>query len=687
MYRTTAHLALLLLLVLAFASPAFAHGGQYRGPGGHVPPGLKEPGDPTPPPPPPPGSPPTTGEPTTPSAPGAPPQPTDPGTPTPPSTTPGDTPTPQGRRPGANSLGMDSWMFWYEYNKSQLQNLKKSIYADYDTDSPWTSMGSGGHTTRSGRSQATRALTHSTIIPAMRWAMEMKNSDHQDTQSAAYIALAKITNDPSDIERIQAGIESKNYITRESSALALGLLRRARQSDQFDAITLDKVRTFLFQVFENDKHIARTRAFAALALGLLADQPTGSERYAGGHATTARLFELLQRSYKHPDLRVGLLVGISMQSPETVTEEQRKLLRVCAGVGRIKNDEARRNVRQFAALALGRLSHRGEDVLFLQRLLTQRRNANANVQRSVAIALGEVGSRVSAEDRVGIANTLIDALRKKRLRDASAKNFAIISLSYLVAADVREDRTNVMGSTKVKDMLIDFTENGSTSTRPYGALALGLICRAIGDETDVDFYGEFQAEARDILRAGLLGRKMGTRERAGFAVALGIALDDRSIKDLAEIVGNEKLDQELRGYAALAIGHIGIPQQDALTTLRKSLRQRTSEALRRSTATALGMLKDRKAVDLLLEELRLARTMSAKGQVVVALARIGDERAIEPLVKLLKNADEHDMTRALACAGLGIVGDLEWVPSLSLLSNDINYRAAGDAINEALSIL
>lgn len=686
MIRISAVVALVLLLVLAFTPIAFAHGGQYRGPGGAVPPQQREPGDPTPAPPPPPSGPPVT--PTGPTTGGGgPPQPTNPGDPTTPApSTPSD-PSTQPRTRGKQTIGMDSWMFWYEFNKALLQNLKRSIYADPETDSPLVSMGEGGHTTRSGSTQMTRSKVERLLVPALRWAMDPKNAGHQDTESAAYIALAKVTNDPADIERIQKGITSKNYITRESTALALGLLRRERPSDQFDATTLDRVRTFLFEVFEDDKQLARTRGFAALALGLLGDQPSGSTRYAGATTTTQRLFELLRRSYEHPDLHVALLVGISLQGPDTLGDTEREVLRTCASRGRLHKNDVQAYVSQFAALAIGRLSGRGEDVLFLQRLLTQRRGSSANVRRSAAIALGEVGTRVSAEERLRIAQTLMDALRRKKLRDASARNFAIMSLSYLVQADVRAGRTDVMGGTKVGDVLIEIAENGSNGTRPYGAMALGLMCRAIGDEVSIDLYGEYQARARTVLRDGLGGSKNDTRERAAFAVALGLAHDEQSIGDLTTIVSNPKLDQQLRGYAALALGHIGIKARPTLDALRKALRMRTSDALRRSTATALGMLKDRQAVDLLLEELRLARTMAAKGQIVVALARIGDERAVEPLIGLLKKKSEHDLTRALACAGLGIVGDLEWLPSLSLLSDDINYRAAGDVIREALSIL
>ena len=244
-----------------------------------------------------------------------------------------------------------------------------------------------------------------------------------------------------------------------------------------------------------------------------------------------------------------------------------------------------------------------------------------------------------------------------------------------------------MSSARVPEELLQLAEKGRRTQRSYGALALGLICRAIGSEVSIDIYGEFQERARAVLRAGLASKGGAPRGRAAFAIALGLARDEPSVRPLAELVADTKLDRELRGYAAVALGHIGIATPTVLEPVRRALRSRTAETLRRAAATALGMLRDHTAVPLLLEELHMARTQAAKGQSVVALARVGDERAIEPLVTLLRDEQEQALTRALACAGLGIVGDLEWLPSLSLLYEDINYRASGPMIAEVLSIL
>jgi HEAT repeat protein len=245
----------------------------------------------------------------------------------------------------------------------------------------------------------------------------------------------------------------------------------------------------------------------------------------------------------------------------------------------------------------------------------------------------------------------------------------------------------VLGETEAGAYLLGLAEDGRPGARPYGALALGLIARAIGDSADVDVLGAYRVQARAALRGGLRSRGLDGRGRAAFAVALGLARDEGSIEALLDIVKDTKADPELRGYAAIGLGHMGNNTLRVLAPIRTVLRKRSSEQLRRATAAALGMLRDRGAVPLLLDELRKARSQSAKGEVVVALAKVGDERAVEPLAALLRNPREQDLTRALACAGLGIVGDLEWMPSLSRLSRHLNYRAVGSLMNEALSIL
>jgi HEAT repeat protein len=696
MKRLLASAVLVAAGFVALAGDLWAHGGQFRGPGGSVPPSMREPTDPTPPPPPPPpsGVPPTTPPPTTPGAgPTPPPPPTTPQPTTPPPTT-GDL----GSGPGAGKkspLSYESWLFWYENNKEDIERLKDMIYSRMTTENPLGQLGgqreAGGQA--SGATQATATKVKSDIIPAMIWAMDPKHAGHQDVESAAYIALAKITADPQHIEKITNGLsleqgKKRDQITMESAALALGLLRRADPAKQFAATELDKVRTTLFEAIENEKHGTGTRAFAAMALGLLGDQPTGSGDYAGDvdaarKATTARLWDLAQRKWTDENIPVALLLGMGLQPKNSVTEDMQAKLAECTLKGKLGSTEVSDLVRSYAALQLGRVGSPAS-IPPLKTALTAR-TVDKQTQRSVAIALGLLGRLVPVDSRLELAKVLKEGVEKNS--DNSVRNFGLISLAYLVNKDIEEGRTDVVEQAKVGEYLLQQAKDGNFMQRPFGALALGLVGRRIDDTNTIKFYEEFKQNALLALREGLESQKMDKRSRAGFATALGIIKDSVSRKNLVKLVGDDKEDKELRGYSAIALGLIGQLSEDVKKALYTALGERSSEDMRQQMATALGLLQDPGAVNELLKALKDAESQNLKGQIVLALAKIGDARAVEPMVKMLQDTKEGDLTRALACAGLGVVGDLESLPSLARMSKDINYRSSIFYVNEYLSIL
>ena len=59
--------------------------------------------------------------------------------------------------------------------------------------------------------------------------------------------------------------------------------------------------------------------------------------------------------------------------------------------------------------------------------------------------------------------------------------------------------------------------------------------------------------------------------------------------------------------------------------------------MRQQVATALGLLEDPGALNELLKALKEAASQNLKGQIVLAIARIGDARAVDPMVTLLKD--------------------------------------------------
>ena len=682
---------------LFFASDAWAHGGQFRGPGDSVPPGLREPSDPTPPPPPPPSGPPPSPTPITPTpTPNQPSQPTTPSGTPPPTTTP-DTPTQGGRR--ATPASFEDWTFWYHNNNDDIENLKWALYHKLSSDNPLFQSGRDTSGARGAEMRRTQKKVQELVVDALLWAMDPKNSGHQDTESASYIALAKVARDPVHIPRVMAGLDlekKRDQIVQESAALALGLLRRAEKEDQFTARELDKVRDYLFTVFENDKYQARVRGFAAIAIGLLGDQPTGSGEYAGdvdaaAKATTVRLFELLNSKYSNQDLYVGIMMAIGLQPNTSVTEEQREILAECALKGRLGRASASDLARAYAALALGRIGS-ANDIRTLESILNARRNVDPNTRRSAAIGLGLLGRLVSGDDRVQVAQVLLRSIDKTK--DNSTKNFAIVSLAYLLLEDIKTNSTDVIGNTTADEYLIETATKGSYLHKGFGALSLGLVLREITDELDVEAYQKFREEAITILRGGVGSKRMDKKTQAAFCTALGVAKDLKSREPMRLILADKNGDKMLRGYAALGLGLIGQSTPEVAKTIADAMRERSSDELRRQTATALGLLGNptiqgtgKDAVEILIDELKDAKSQSHKGQVVLALARVGDHRALDALVDLMKNQGEQDLTRALACAGLGLIGDLELIPSLARGSKDVNYRASTDIINEFLSIL
>jgi len=693
-------------LAMIVAPTAFAHGGQYPTPGGSVPPGLREPTDPTPPPPPPPptGQPPTT--PDTPGAPPAGPVTTPPPGATPPPNTAGDDPAkPRGNKP---QLSYDQWIFWWNYNSDEILQIKDSIYKL--RVSPGSGLGMMGDSSgaKNDATRATEKEVKETLIPALRWAMDPANSKYPDTESASYIALAKVTDDPTDIAQIRKAIADAqgkrpkgiSQLVHESAVFALGMIRRTDAARQFDAKELDRVRDFLFECFDNAEFQMRSRAFAMIALGLLGDQPTtrgipvtadkGGLMYAPADtalesSTSQRIFDRLSEKYPSDDYYVSALLALSMQAPDTIKPEMLDVLKECALKGKLGKENASDLVSSYAALALGRVGSARE----IQPLATAMKikGTGINVKRSAAISLGKLGQRVDGVERANLAVELWRTM--EAVKEGSTRNFGIMSLAYLLVADVKQDRTDVISAKAVKiaDELLKIAKDGRYNERPYGALAVGLVCRAIGDRPTIEAYAKFRVDAMDILHAGLTDTKMDKRAQGAFAIALGMMKDDGFKKPLVDILADRQADSELRGYCAVSLGMMRAASPDVLKALREALKERSSEELRLQCAIGLGLLGQSDAVQILLKELEEADTQNVQGQVVIALAKIGDARAVKPLVDLLKNQQKPDPTRAIACAGLGLIGDLEFIPSLSRISKDINYRASSDPINEVLSFL
>lgn len=668
---------------LALAPDALAHGGQFKAPGGAVDPGQRAPEDPTPPPPPPPSGPPTTPSPSDPGKP-APTGPTTPPptAPPPPTTGPGDLGGTQ--RGKAAGLSYDQWVFWYAYNNAELENLKDALYSKISSDNPLAVMGSSG-SNQGSETHDVRTKIASHLIPAMMWARDPKNARYNDVESAAYIGLAKMTKDPTHIDLLREGLDKKgDQIIIESAALSLGLLRRAKPEEQFAGSDLDRVRSTLFEVLEDEEYKIRERCFAAFALGLLGDQPSGRAGAPRGAEHTARLFAHLDREVPSDEITVAVLTAIGLQDAGTLVDDQREVLRDLVTRGRLASKSAPDHVCAEAARALGQVGV-DSDVRLLVRALTSRRSGTLTAA-SAAIALGRLAPLLDSEGRVDVAKELINAVQK--LRSGSTTGFALVSLARIAVADLQAGSTAVLGSTKLPKLLLGTAVDGRVLERPYGALALGLIAEEIGETPRTEAEGDFRHDAVRVLREGAMSKRLSAHDQAAYAIALGIARDQASVPLLVEVLEDRRGDAEKQGYAAIALGLVAEGGSvEGRKLVRGLLVETHDEELKVQCATALGLLRDREALPALLMGLKDADTQSLKGQLALAIARLGDGRAIPPLIQVMQDRGEKDLTRAIVTAALGVIGDLEWIPSLHRITQDINYLYMNDSRREIVSIL
>jgi len=146
-------------------------------------------------------------------------------------------------------------------------------------------------------------------------------------QTDDLVSLAKVADEHWHVHLILRYLQQKNgaAVTRESAALAVGLLRRSGESQKFGAKTVDLCRSHLNAAVADDKASDRVRSFSALSLGMLADQPYGGGALAAnGRLVTRVLWRHLETKHAGEDLPVALLTALGMQPPKGVPDGVRE---------------------------------------------------------------------------------------------------------------------------------------------------------------------------------------------------------------------------------------------------------------------------------------------------------------------------------------------------------------------------
>ena len=673
----------MLLAIPVAGKSAFAHGGQYRGPAGEVPPDSRQPEDP---PPPESGG----GTPTPPDGGGGTPTPPDGGgggTPTPPDG--GGTPSPDGggggtvpqppqgggggtktpgKMPAKKGPSYESWLFWWNYNKDEIINLKKNLRSGFANSSSGIGVmgGTDGAENASEFQNVTAKKIEQVVVPLLeQYARDTKCNF--DIQASGVIGLAKVGRKdaiPLLMEIGRNGQGQYHNVVEETACLALGIMQD--RSPQ--------VRQYLLERASDQTAKARTRSFAMFALGLLGEPDAASGAYADAFQALKSIAARTNEASR--DVTCSAFVAIGLLGDRAAVPELLQWLNE-EKVGQNKLPDLQLS---FVAAALGKIGQPGlsgpASREVVDALREQLKKKNRMTRYSSVIALGQVAPQADEKIQKECVSMLTDVIKSdgKATSDSQTVNFALASLGRIAGAasapqSVRDQAIKTIGNS---------FQDGKTQTKSFAALALGVA----GMNMNPAVKGPLAEEIRNHL----VKASGDVDTRGAYVVALGLLKDIQSAKILQDLLQQQGLDSQLRGISALALGLMG--DKGAIEPIRKVLKEKSDQKLRVDAAVALGLLQDTEAVKTLIEILQEPKSSQfVLGSVAQALGQIGDDRAVDPLATILKDEQYPDLTRALAAVALGQIGDKTDVPVLARLSKDVNYRAYFNSIGEVLTIL
>jgi HEAT repeat protein len=521
------------------------------------------------------------------------------------------------------------------------------------------------------------------ITPFLMRLLGAEDRLHGELRSAAVIALAKVATEASAAEVIFQHAESAAHtaLTRESAALAIGLLRRDDPARQFAPGQLDGWRTRLFRLIDDGQAPTRTRAFAAFSLGLLSDQPYATPFTKQGRMVVRDIWKRLEIRHASDDIPVALLTALGLQPeggvPDGIKDSLKNLVLGRRCHGRKFEDRA----RAHALTALVRLGGAREKGLLLR--LLPLRSTPREVREAAWLAIADHAARFDSTTREEALAALLAS--ESRARSPLARGLLHVALARLFAADLHAGDVRWLAKGDLVSRLLRAPEAGNVTDRGWGALGLGLVCHEL--TPDLRPVAEFLNRARTTLARTLEGGRGSDEVQAAFAVAAGIGQARQVSPTLANILGDRRRTPELRGHAAVSLALFGASRPHILKSLRVALWDRRDPELGSQAALALSILGSDGEGPRLIREFEKTKTERGMAQLALSLGQFGDLAAVEALMKVAEDKGRMSLGRAMAITAIGLLADPAPRPSLSLLSDGVCHTALTSSLHEALTIL
>lgn len=221
-------------------------------------------------------------------------------------------------------------------------------------------------------------------------------------------------------------------------------------------------------------------------------------------------------------------------------------------------------------------------------------------------------------------------------KNFDVKNTAALALGILGEESIVENLKSIM--------LGEGAKKAQMIPRAYAALALGYI--------------KSQDSINALKEALTTNKKIHHEIKCSALLSLGNIGDPELISFIGKILLNNRNKDEIRIYAALALGRI----QDisALKYLKRATKDMRS-SVRASVAIALGLINSPKVKNDLVN-LTLDKSSDVRAFATLALAKLGDKSTYKTVSKVANKADF--MSEGVGVLALGILGDEKALPTL-----------------------
>jgi HEAT repeat protein len=602
--------ALAVLLVFWVCPALPGHGGQYTPPGDNVPPNLGAPSGS-------PGGPSTGGGTPGPAGPstGA----GSPGVGGP-RRSPGPSTGGLARRSRRGSLGKDRWEYWWAINKDAFLNMKNRLDESgvFSSSSGFLS-GRGRKENAIFSRRPTRDMIVDRILPSLEKALAADDADILDSAVLSMARITQSQDAPLILSRIEALLDSKHKSVRQSAVLSLGVLgspvacqtcydlmvdnragRRLtgggkvpRLVRAFAALSLgligseESVKALRLAVEKEDPGTRKDLiACAITALGLMPDSPSATTtiQFLIKHLNSRRLPPVLKAQIPVALGRLGNSVAIAPILVAFKAKRQDDLVRQsCAiALGRLAPMSDRDVLslltktvaegsdpltRHFSMMALARIASRdGESGanseeherlagFFLRQISRPARSSF----RSWAALAGAVHAMNRADLQGPLINKLIEIFAEsKNPSDKCAMAIALGLLDATAAAPVifgelRDTNNKAMQGYLCVSLGLMKWSAATEEIRHIVATEI-VACLRLQAATALGLMGDGAASG---VLVDVLKRSRTQSVASSTAKALGVIGDRNAVAPLAALLGNERANGIVRGFAAVALGIIG----------------------------------------------------------------------------------------------------------------------------------